>query len=91
MNGKALFVMITFLILVALAIGVVFVGGQPKETEAPQITHAKEAIAIRWLWIGMAMKVVLGIILLAFLAGLAYAAVRLALERATTIYPDRSG
>jgi len=62
-----------------------------QQEESPQVARTREAIAIRWLWIGMAMKVVLGLIVLTFLAGLAYAAVRLALKRAMTIYPDHSG
>jgi len=79
------------LMLVVITLAVYVAATDHQQEESPQIVYAKEAIAIRWLWIGMAMKVVLGIILLAFLAGLAYAAVRLTLKRAMTIYPDRSG
>ena len=82
---------IFLLVVIALVIGSVIADNRQRERESPQITQAKEAIAIRWLWIGMVIKLILAIILLAFLAGLAYAAVRLALKRATTIYPDRSG
>jgi len=78
--------------VIALMVGIAIADNQAdNRQESFQVAHTKEAIAIRWLWIGMAMKLTLGIILLAFLAGLAYAAVRLALKRATTIYPDRSG
>jgi len=82
---------IFLLVVIALVIGSVIADNRQRERESPQITQAKEAIAIRWLWIGMVIKLILAIILLAFLAGLAYAAVRLTLKRAMTIYPDRSG
>lgn len=91
MNKGSIVIATILLVVTTLVIGSVIADNQKRQEESPQITHAKEAIAVRWLWIGMAMKLALGIILLAFLGGLAYAAVRLALKRATTIYPDRSG
>ncbi|MBC7249303.1 MAG: hypothetical protein H5T62_03390 [Anaerolineae bacterium] len=88
-ESKVLITVIILLVMLALVIGSVIANNQREES--PEIAHTKEAIAIRWLWISMALKVAFGLIVLAFLGGLAYAAVRLALKRATTIYPDHSG
>ena len=81
----------SILLLMVIALAVCITVADNQQEESPQVVRTKEAIAIRWLWIGMAMKMILALIVLAFLAGLAYAAVRLALKRAMTIYPDHSG
>ena len=81
----------SILLLMVIALVVCIAIADNQQEESPQVARTKEAIAIRWLWIGMAMKVAFGLIVLAFLGGLAYTTVRLALKRAMTYYPDHSG
>ena len=88
-ESKVLIIAIILLVMLALVVGSAIAGNQREESL--EVARTKEAIAVRWLWISMAMKVILGLIVLAFLGGLAYTTVRLALKRAATYYPDRSG
>lgn len=86
------FVIFVVLLVVAVAVGLIL-GNRPPERTSYQLERAAMdlELARSMLPFKIAFRVLLGIILLATVAGLGWGGIRWLHRRADTVYPDRAG